>query len=297
MNVNLYGLFDSLDAAELEQFADEPTPELPVEVSLDNIKRRMPNRKVRAFWWQHAVAVAACACLLIACGFGISHLTNHGAPGTMGTPTFEPTVDSGEQNENPGPTIGNADPVTAIVLRNLEAYEQACDMAVTEDEEALAQYLLGVEGGGAESREDIVEFLDVVESLPIPDIIDGKVILIQYREDAQDATISVMARDGSWIRITYFLYADSNSLEDRYESGEFVNSRLDAPIYSNDNTNSVYNETRAPYPVGSGSEIVWDMQIAGVTAQIYYYTNDAESVDTQSLMQNLKLTNLAMMMK
>ena len=170
-------------------------------------------------------------------------------------------------------------------------------MAVTEDEEALAQYLLGVEGGGADSREDIVEFLDVVESLPIPDIIDGKVILIQYREDAQDATISVMARDGSWIRITYFLYADSNSLEDRYESGEFVNSRLDAPIYSNDNTNSVYNETRAPYPVGSGSEIVWDMQIAGVTAQIYYYTNDAESVDTQSLMQNLKLTNLAMMMK
>jgi hypothetical protein len=212
MNVNLFDLFDSLDAAELEQFADEPTPELPGEVSLDNIKRRMPIRKIRAVRWQRIAALAACLCILIACGFGIGCLTNYGAPGTMGTPTFEPTVDSGEQNENPGATPGDADPVTAIVLRNLEAYEQACDMAVTEDEEALQQYLLGIEGGGADSREDIVEFLDVVESLPIPDIIDGKVILIQYREDAQDATISVMARDGSWIRITYFLYADSNSL-------------------------------------------------------------------------------------
>lgn len=286
MNMNLYELLDGLEPEELEAVSSEPEVELPKGVSMSGIRKKLRVPRLYRFRWQHAVAVAACACLLIAGGFWFGRLTNQETPSTIGTPTTSPLTDSGEE-----------EPVEAIVLRNLEAYEQLYNMAQTEDEEALQQYLLSIEGGGADSREDIMDFLEVVERLPIPELIDGKVIYIQYRAEAEDATITLMARDGSWIRITYYLYADSNSLEDRYESGEFADSQLDAPIYSNDNTNSVYNETRAPYPVGSGSEIVWDMQIAGVTTQIYYYTNHAETVDTQSLMQNLKLTNLAMMMK
>lgn len=304
MNVNLYDLFDSLDAAELEQFADESTPELPGKVSLDNIKRRMPIRKIRVVRWQRVAALAASVAFLIVCGlgihkwYGISTPGSLGAPGITGAPDGDGTVSDSEENDPaPGATNGDEDPVRAIVLRNTQQLEQMQEMANSEDETALEQYLLNVEGGGADNREDIVEFLDVVEELPIPDIIDGKVIFIQYRSDAQDATISVMARDGSWMRITYYLYADSDSLEDRYESGEFADSELDAPIYSNDNTNSVYSETRAPYPVGSGSEIVWDMQLAGVTTQIYYYTNNAEVVDTHAMLENLQVTNLAMMMK
>lgn len=304
MNVNLYDLFDSLDAAELEQFADESTPELPGKVSLDNIKRRMPIRKIRVVRWQRVAALAASVAFLIACGLGIhkwcgiSTPGSLGAPGITGAPDSDGTVSDSEENDPaPGATTGDEDPVRAIVLRNTQQLEQMQEMANSEDETALEQYLLNVEGGGADNREDIVEFLDVVEELPIPDIIDGKVIFIQYRSDAQDATISIMARDGSWMRITYYLYADSDSLEDRYESGEFADSELDAPIYSNDNTNSVYSETRAPYPVGSGSEIVWDMQLAGVTTQIYYYTNNAEVVDTHAMLENLQVTNLAMMMK
>ena len=286
MNMNLYELLDGLEPEELEAVSSEPEVELPKGVSMSGIRMKLRVPRLYRFRWQHAVAVAACACLLIAGGFWFGRLTKQETPSTIGTPTTSPLTDPGEE-----------EPVEAIVLRNLEAYEQLYNMAQTEDEEALQQYLLSIEGGGADSREDIMDFLEVVERLPIPELIDGKVIYIQYRAEAEDATITLMARDGSWIRITYYLYADSNSLEDRYESGEFADSQLDAPIYSNDNTNSVYNETRAPYPVGSGSEIVWDMQIAGVTAQIYYYTNDAALVDTQSVMKNLTLTNLSTMMK
>lgn len=285
MNINLYELLDGIEPEELEALASEPEMELPKEISMSAIRKKMRIPRLNWFRWQHAAAVAACACLLIACGFGIGRMTKQVAPGTLGTPSAPSSTDDGD------------DPVEAIVLRNLSAYEQLQDMAYTEDEEALQQYLLSIEGGGAESREDILDFLEVMALLPIPELIDGKVIYLQYRAEAEDATITLMARDGSWIRITYYLSADSNSLEDRYESGEFVDSELDAPIISEDQTNSLYNETRAPYPVGSGSEIVWDMQIAGITAHIYYYTNDAEAVNTQLVIQNLKVTNLSAMMK
>ena len=291
MNVNLYDLLDGLEPEELETVSSENTVELPKGVSASAIRKKMRVPRRYTFRWQHAVAVAACACLLIAGGFWFGRMTNSKSPDSLASPNI------GSSEENVESTLGNADPIEAIVLRNLEAYEQLCNMAQTEDEETLQQYLLSVEGGGADSREDIMDFLEVVEHLPIPELIDGKVIFIQYRAEAKDATITLMSRDGSWIRITYYLYADSNSLENRYESGEFADSELDAPIISEDQTNSIYNETRAPYPVGTGSEIVWDIQIAGVTAQIYYYTNDAASVDTQAMMRNLKLTNLAAMMK
>lgn len=292
MKINLYDLLDGMEPEELEAFAQESNPKLPKEVSASAVRKKMHMPRENSLRWQQVAVMAACAGILIACGFGIgrwSDMNSHGSPGNLGTPGFS------NPPENEG-TLSNSeqmDPVRAIVLRNTQQLQEMQDMANTQDTQALQQYLLSLEGGGADNREDIVEFLNVVEELPIPDIIDGKVFFIQYRSDAQDATISVMARDGSWIRITYYLYADSNSLEDRYEAGEFADSELDAPIYSNDNTNSIFNENRAPYPVGTGSEIVWDIQLSGITAQIYYYTNNADAVDTQVLMENLKVTNLA----
>ena len=292
MKINLYDLLDGMEPEELEAFAQESNPKLPKEVSASAVRKKMHMPRENSLRWQQVAVMAACAGILIACGFGIgrwSGMNSHGSPGNLGTPGFS----NPPENEGTLSNSGQMDPVRAIVLRNTQQLQEMQDMANTQDTQALQQYLLSLEGGGADNREDIVEFLNVVEELPIPDIIDGKVFFIQYRSDAQDATISVMARDGSWIRITYYLYADSNSLEDRYESGEFADSELDAPIYSNDNTNSIFNENRAPYPVGTGSEIVWDIQLSGITAQIYYYTNNADAVDTQVLMENLKVTNLA----
>ena len=292
MKINLYDLLDGMEPEELEAFAQESNPKLPKEVSASAVRKKMHMPRENSLRWQQVAVMAACAGILIACGFGIGRWTGRNtqsSPGNLGTPSFSHP----SENEGTSSNSEEMDPVRAIVLRNTQQLQEMQDMANSEDETALEQYLLTVEGGGADNREDIVEFLNVVEELPIPDIIDGKVIFIQYRSDAQDATISVMARDGSWIRITYYLYADSNSLEDRYESGEFADSELDAPIYSNDNTNSIFNENRAPYPVGTGSEIVWDIQLSGITAQIYYYTNNADAVDTQVLMENLKVTNLA----
>lgn len=80
MNINLYDLFDSAQAAELEPVLSEGMFALPAEASLANIKaltfRRAGIVKKSSFRWQRCGVLAAGVCLMVAAAWGATKWQN-----------------------------------------------------------------------------------------------------------------------------------------------------------------------------------------------------------------------------
>lgn len=72
-------------------------------------------------------------------------------------PNLLPTDDS--------PSYGAPSP--AISLRSLAKLDEMREMITCTDEEELNKYLRSIEGAGARSRDDLIAFVNMIESLPI----------------------------------------------------------------------------------------------------------------------------------
>ena len=68
----------------------------------------------------------------------------------------------------------------SISINSREKLKEMRQMAECEDEETLKSFLRSVNGGGAKSREDLVEFLRLIDSIPILNFVDGTVTWISH---------------------------------------------------------------------------------------------------------------------
>lgn len=219
------------------------------------------------------------------------------------------TIDSltTESNKTTEPKSGGV-PNRSIGVRSLEQLEEMRKMAELEDEEALAMYLPSVEGGGAQSREDLINFLKLVDSLPIIEFIDGTVVWIShltgYTMDAEGKhtknyydyiIVSTEAKNGDVTRVSYsFLINDvSAEMEKRKTEGNFIDSTLKSPIESKNGKIKVYCETREKHVSGEGDVINWTLDVDGIYTQVVYWTNDMESIVTENVFENVVVTNIS----
>lgn len=317
MKKNLYELFDSASAAELEAFPAEETVPLPEGASIDRLKSAVfqktgLTKKKRSFRWQPIAAMAAGFCLLIAL-WGIGQLPNTALP-EESSPNQQLQHPSGDTGPGPDDLIKNPDfpfvpdnqtvaPGSSISLRSLDALEEMRTMVRQADGEELERYLSSIEGGGARSREDLKVFLKLVDSVPVLPILDGTVTWISRQtgtsvdtgEDYDVLYLSTQAENGEWTRIEYFLSAgDIRDEVARLETaGILPSSAAAAPLRAADGRVTVYGETRELHASGSGELIRWYLEVDGIFAQVVYYAADAGAVSMRDVFTDLSVGSLS----
>ncbi|MDD4475233.1 MAG: hypothetical protein PHV95_05475 [Eubacteriales bacterium] len=194
-------------------------------------------------------------------------------------------------------------PPYSINLRSLEQLEEMRRMAEYKDGEELSLYLRSVEGGGAHTREDLVDFLELIDSLPILKFFDGTVTFISHETGNSIDTgkhynvvyVTTEAENGDWTRVEYLLSVDDVpvEIEKRKEEGEFSDSLFTNPIHIKDENITLYCETREKHPSGKGDVIGWTLNVDRIYTRVVYYTNDVDSVKTQNVFDNLSIKSIS----
>ena len=201
---------------------------------------------------------------------------------------------------------------TMIDIKSLEKLDEMKKVAQSEDEEAWDLFLEGInicKGIGAYklggfNREDLIAFLDLIDSLPILKLIDGKVIWINYEEGERPTTgeyyhsiiISTEAANGDWTMIEYQLSIDDipARIERRKKvDSEFADALLDKPLHGKDGRIKVFFETRKEHPSGIGDMIRWHLDLDGIYTVAIYYTKHADEVRANEVFQNAVIQSIS----
>lgn len=183
------------------------------------------------------------------------------------------------------------EPQEYIGVRSLSQLNKMSLMLQSSDQE-LNSYLLSIEGGGANSREDLEYFLELIASLPYFEIIDGEIAWIAYYADANIVYLSTIGSNGDWTRIEYYLDAVdvSNELE-RSESEEIFDiSTISNVVQYEDGRLKVFSEVTEAHPSNTGETVEWLLTIDGIVARLVYYTADSSNVQASNVFECVSLS-------
>lgn len=265
--------------------------------------RQMDQRLAR----QHAqkkrtlriVAIAACLALLMgACvpvGMMIAQWGGEQSgpilPG--GTSTEQESAQPGEDMtgapDDPEPLV----PGPSISLDGLQALAEMRAMIATEDEHKLAQYLLGVAGGGANDRQDLIDFVALVDGTPYPWLMQGEVSGLVYQTTNQNESflVKVVAENGDWVLCEYMLSVSDAAAYLESIKQEFSDANLlKTPVSSADGALTLHTETRETAQDGELARIIWWGEMRGRVVRIVCGISDADAVDTAALLRELRVT-------
>ena len=226
-------------------------------------------------------SLAVC-CLVILLVFGI---------GENG-PSLRPTDD----------THIHGAPLPAISLRSLAELDEMREMIACADEEKLNKYLRSIEGAGARNREDLIAFVNMIDSLPILELIEGEITWISHQgisfhsdgKADEVVFISTKAANGDWTRVEYLVWEKDVDAEiaHRKSSCEFRYSTIDSPIQSSDARITVYSEVIEAHPSGIGYTISWNVVVDGILARVIYYSEDIDGIQAESVFGDLTIGTL-----
>lgn len=185
----------------------------------------------------------------------------------------------------------------SMEARSLEEFNVMREMSTCADEEQLQQYIQSIVGNGIQSKDNLLNFVETIDSLPQIPILNGDVtwicfsrgVSIDTGKETSVAFVSTEAESGEWTRVEYaFSITDVSAKisDEKALCGEA--SVLDSPIKNSNGNLTLYIETRSPHPSGNGTMIQWVAEVDGIFTRIYYYTNNADDVKTESLFSNIK---------
>lgn len=193
-------------------------------------------------------------------------------------------------------------PSRTIEIPNLEKFNEMKQIAECDDEKRLEQYILSISNSGIQSRNDLLSFVKLIDSLPHIPISGKSISLIRFsRSTAQDTgkeTIAVHilseVTNGDWARVEYVLsvvdvsgkIAEEKALIDK-------SSTLLSPVKTADGSLTLHIETRNPHPSGKGTMIRWTGEVAGIFMRIYYYTENAGDIKAEQLFGSMVVDNFA----
>ena len=245
------------------------------------------------------VAIAACLALLMgACvpvGMMIAQWVGEQSgpilPG--GTSTEQESAQPGEDTtgapDNPEPLV----PGPSISLDGLQALAEMRAMIATEDEHKLAQYLSSIEGGGANDRQDLINFVALVDGTPYPWLMQGEVSGLTYQTTNQSESflVKVVAENGDWVLCEYMLSVSDAAAYLGSIKQEFSDANLlKAPVSSADGALTLHTETRETAQDGELARIIWWGELCGSVVRIVCGISDADAVDTAALLRELRVT-------
>ena len=182
-------------------------------------------------------------------------------------------------------------PMYSINIRSKEQLNELRNSLSLKDEE-LNEYLTNIKGGGAQEREDVEIFLNIVDSLPVFDFFDGKISWISYNagfskdknEFGEFAYITVNSNTNDWVRFEYLLSVDN--FDSDLESSENVEVFTDT-LRSNDGSVSVFAKSIEKHPTDTGNVITYFCKIDGIITRIVNYTESDEGIEIENIINNV----------
>lgn len=183
-----------------------------------------------------------------------------------------------------------ATPPPTIYLQGLDELEIMRKMVDCEDEQMLMEYLHSITGGGAQSRQDLVEFLSLVDNTPYAQIIDGEMTGLTYNSTDERFSVSAEAKNGDSLNVSYeFSVTDveKNMKKAAEKLGE--KNLLSAPLSTQNGRLTLYTEIRESS--SNGEVIRWQGVLDGIAVYIVYWVADADAVDTAALLETLKIAD------
>jgi len=186
--------------------------------------------------------------------------------------------------------LGNRpnDPPSTINVQSLAELETMREMVECEDEHELQKYLSSIPGGGAQSRQDLIDFLHLVDNTPYVPFIDGEITGLTYNKTDERFSVSVEAENGESVSVVYELgmsNAKENMQDAAKEPGE--KNLLSAPLSTEDGRLTLYIETRESS--ANGDVIRWQGVLDGIAVYIVYWVSDADTVDTAALLESIEI--------
>ena len=167
----------------------------------------------------------------------------------------------------------------AMDLRSVQDLEELREMAVSADGDVLQAYLLRK---GMRNREELTEFLELLDSLPYLPILDGKLIWIGYDSGldfdsrqpyTENATlfISTEAQNGDWVRLQYTLPVGER------------------PTVTGDGELLMISGGgwQEKHPTAPGMLTTWELLADGLRVRVAYYSADPDSVVTEEVFAGL----------
>ena len=186
-----------------------------------------------------------------------------------------------------------------IEIRSASELEKMREMANNTDNKALEAYFQS-STSGVKSKEELVQFVDLVDSVPYISILEGDLTWIRRSSGTSIDTgepydilyISITSPDGEWIRIEYDLRVKGDvakAIEEGIKQNT-ITGALHEPMKSKDKKVVVYAENRRAQT--GGKTIWWTANIDGVYARIIYSTDKMETIDTKELLSKCKVVNV-----
>ena len=153
------------------------------------------------------------------------------------------------------------------------------------------------------SVENAREFLKAFESLPVISILDGTVTYLgskwgfvvsrdlfgKYYDERSDwFYITTTAEDGSWVSIDYCLGGDEVIERSLRSAKRF--KLFSKPFTTENGRITVYSEKRKAHPTQDGDVIKWVVTIDGMYAEITYFSQNIDSIKTETIFNNARIT-------
>ena len=115
-----------------------------------------------------------------------------------------------------GPSV----PLPSITLQSLAELETMREMIACEDEQVLNDYLHSITGGGAQSRQDLIDFVGLVDNTPYVQMIDGEITSLTYNKTDERFSVSVEAENGDSLNVSYEL--GMSDVEKNMKKGAYI---------------------------------------------------------------------------
>ncbi len=167
-------------------------------------------------------------------------------------------------------------------------------MAVSADTAAVEQYLHSVDGGGADTQSDLVNFLKLYDALPKLNLLDGEIIWIclSVSENASIFHIAVKAENGDWVRTDYNLaVTDVDAALDELESSNFAAELLQTPLSAANGKIMLYSQKLGTTTGSPGVTVTWKMTMDEIYGTITYHSDSTESITAAEVFANASVSD------
>ena len=212
---------------------------------------------------------------------------------TLGNQTDEHRTsdadDGGDENGGAKQTLNEELPNESISIRSIDELNAMRSMLSCTDQEALANYLMDIEGGGAHSKEDLETFIRIVDTVPFVNLLDdGKICWISYSKGQSSASgeqyeilyVSIQSDSGEWVRFEYMLSVTDVSEKITSQTEMLADNLITSkPIFNHDERLALYSEVREKHVSGTGDTIKWVATVDGIYTNIVYYTPNAARIN------------------
>ena len=200
---------------------------------------------------------------------------------------LEEILENTNPKEEPPVTYGKS-------VNSLDELSQMREIFYCADKEKLESTLLH---WGCCNVDELLPFLDVVDSIPYISIFDGDITSIYYTESVYSNKIfdiTTTAENDDKVYINYFLQVAD--MEDpmawAIETASLRKGSIFEPMESQDKRVSLISELSDKYSASEGDYIEWWGTVDGIAVKIVYSSENAENIKLEDVLNSLTITTI-----